>query len=63
MEDFYDAHYPPIGAEVTTLEQKVIKVTPEAYEQFLRRLDRTPMPNARLIKTMQTKAPWDKNDS
>lgn len=47
-------------AEETIFEQTLIKINPEAYSEFLKRLDKTPMPNARLIKTMQTKAPWDK---
>ena len=47
-------------AEETILEQVLIKATPEAYAEFLTRLDKKPQPNARLIKTMQTEAPWDK---
>ena len=47
-------------AEETILEQTIIKASPEAYAEFLQRLDKAPMPNERLIKTMQTKAPWDK---
>jgi uncharacterized protein (DUF1778 family) len=47
-------------AEETIYEQTMIKASPEAYAEFLHRLDKAPMPNERLIKTMQTKAPWDK---
>lgn len=47
-------------AEETILEQVIIKATPEAYMEFLTRLDKKPLPNDRLIKTMQTEAPWDK---
>ena len=47
-------------AEETILEQVLIKVTPEAYAEFLTRLDKKPQPNTRLIKTMQIEAPWDK---
>lgn len=46
-------------AEETILEQTLIQASSEAYVEFLRRLDKAPMPNERLIKTMQTKAPWD----
>jgi uncharacterized protein (DUF1778 family) len=45
--------------EETILEQGIIKTNPEAYAKFLERLDKAPMPNDRLIKTMQTKAPWE----
>lgn len=47
-------------AEETIFEQRIIKTSPEAYADFLQRLDKAPRPNDRLIKTMQTKAPWDK---
>jgi uncharacterized protein (DUF1778 family) len=47
-------------AENAIFEQVVIKATPEAYTDFLIRLDKKPLPNDRLIKTMQTEAPWDK---
>jgi uncharacterized protein (DUF1778 family) len=46
-------------AEETILEQTIIKASPKAYAEFLQRLDKAPMPNERLVKTMQTKAPWD----
>jgi uncharacterized protein (DUF1778 family) len=47
-------------AEETILEQTIIKTSPEAYAEFLKRLDKAPMPNEHLIKTMRSKAPWDK---
>lgn len=46
-------------AENVILKQRSIKTSPEAYAAFVERLDAAPMPNERLIKTMQTKAPWD----
>ena len=48
------------AAEEALLSQAVLAASPEAYEQFLERLDRPPLPNAQLRKTMQTAAPWDK---
>ena len=48
------------AAEEALLDQLVIQTTPEAYQQFLARLDAAPVPNANLTKTMQTPAPWDK---
>lgn len=47
-------------AEETILEQAMIQVSMDAYKEFLMRLDQTPSPNERLMKTMQTKAVWDK---
>lgn len=47
------------AAEDTLLDRTVFTVTPEAYRQFLARLDAPPKPNKRLLKSMQTPAPWD----
>jgi uncharacterized protein (DUF1778 family) len=47
-------------AEATLLERTIVWTTPAAYTEFVRRLDAPPQPNARLQKTMQTIAPWDK---
>ena len=33
-------------------------VSPEAYGEFLKRLDRPAQPNERLQRTMRSKAPW-----
>ncbi len=49
-----------LAAEEALLSQVVLTVSPEAYAQFLARLDEQPDPNERLRKTMQTPAPWDK---
>ena len=48
------------AAEEALLEQLVMTVSPQAYEEFLARLDMPPQANDRLRKTMQTPAPWDR---
>lgn len=47
------------AAEEALIEQRIIMADPEAYQEFLVRLDQTPSPNAALRKTMQTPAPWE----
>ena len=47
------------AAEETMLDRTLVQVSAEAYQDFLARLDAPPKPNARLKKTMQTKAPWE----
>lgn len=49
-----------IAAEEALLDQALLLVSPEAYAEFVARLDRTPAPNVRLQKTLQTPAPWDR---
>ncbi len=49
-----------LAAEDALLDQVVISVSPQAYKQFLARLDMPPKPNERLRKTMQTSAPWER---
>jgi len=46
-------------AEESILEQTVLKFKPEAYAEFLARLDASPQPNERLRKALQTPAPWE----
>jgi uncharacterized protein (DUF1778 family) len=46
-------------AEEAILERAVLSVSPDAYAEFLARLDRPAQPNERLRRTMQTPAPWD----
>ncbi len=46
------------AAEETLLDQFQISVSPEAYAEFLRRLDLPPEPNQRLRKTMSQPLPW-----
>lgn len=48
------------AAEDAVVDRTMISVSPEAYQDFLKRLDAKPRPNARLRKTMRTVAPWDK---
>lgn len=49
------------AAEDTLLDRAVLSVSPEAYAEFLARLDAPPLPNERLRKTMQAPAPWAPN--
>ena len=48
------------AAEETLYNQTIILASPETYAKFLAQLDMKPSPNARLRKTMQTPAPWEK---
>ena len=47
------------AAEDTMLDRTVFTVSPQAYRQFLARLDAPPRPNKRLLKSMRTPAPWE----
>ncbi|HHQ6630684.1 TPA: DUF1778 domain-containing protein [Serratia fonticola] len=47
------------AAEEALIEQRIIMLDPEAYQEFLTRLDQAPAPNAALRKTMRSVAPWD----
>lgn len=47
------------AAEDALLDRTVFTVSPEAYAEFLARLDAPTQPSARLQRTMQTPAPWD----
>ena len=49
-----------LAAEDTLLDQVVMTVSPQAFEQFQARLDMQPNANDRLRKTMLTPAPWDR---
>jgi uncharacterized protein (DUF1778 family) len=48
------------AAEDALLDRALITVSPEAYREFVKRLDAKPRPNARLRRTMQAAAPWEK---
>ena len=48
------------AAEEALLDRALVAVSPEAYADFVARLDAPPQPNERLQKTMQAKAPWSK---
>jgi uncharacterized protein (DUF1778 family) len=47
------------AAEEALLDLAVVRMSPKAYRQFLDRLDAPPKPNKRLLKSMQTPAPWE----
>lgn len=47
------------AAEEALLDRTVLTVSPEAYAEFLARLDAPAQPNERLRRTMQTPAPWE----
>lgn len=46
------------AAEEALLDRALMVVSPEAYGEFLTRLDQPPQPNERLRRTMRAKAPW-----
>ena len=48
------------AAEDALLDRTVLVVNPKAYAEFLVRLDAPPRPNARLRRSLQTTAPWEK---
>jgi uncharacterized protein (DUF1778 family) len=48
------------AAEEALLDRALMVVSPQAYEDFLKRLDRPARPNERLRRTMRSKAPWQK---
>jgi uncharacterized protein (DUF1778 family) len=47
------------AAEEALLGGAIISVTPQAYAEFLAKLEAPPQPNERLRRTLQIKAPWD----
>ena len=49
-----------VAAEDTLLDQVIMTVSPQAFEEFQARLDMPPKANARLLKTMLTPAPWER---
>ncbi|MFJ5338860.1 DUF1778 domain-containing protein [Pectobacterium sp. CHL-2024] len=46
-------------AERDLIDQRIIMADPDAYQEFLARLDQVASPNAALRKTMQTPDPWE----
>lgn len=48
-----------LAAEEALFERSIIRMNPEVYAEFMRRLDDAPNPSDRLRKTMRTAAPWD----
>ncbi|TSA06261.1 MAG: DUF1778 domain-containing protein [Comamonadaceae bacterium] len=49
-----------VAAEDTLLDQVIMTVSPQAFEEFQARLDMPPKANDRLLKTMLTPAPWER---
>jgi uncharacterized protein (DUF1778 family) len=47
------------AAEEALLGRAIFTVGPQAYAQFLARLDEPPKPNERLRRTMQAVPPWE----
>jgi uncharacterized protein (DUF1778 family) len=50
-----------LAAEDTLFDQRMMRVSPQAYETFLAQLDAPPAPNPALRKTLHMVAPWDEN--
>jgi uncharacterized protein (DUF1778 family) len=48
------------AAEDALMDRTVFAVSAKAYVEFLARLDAPPRPNARLRRTLETAAPWEK---
>lgn len=48
------------AAEDALLDRRVFVIDPKAYAEFLVRLDAPPRPNARLRRSLQATAPWEK---
>ena len=48
------------AAEDVLLDRTELLVTPEAYAEFLARLDAPSGPNPRLLRSLGTPAPWEK---
>ena len=49
------------AAEEVLLDRALFAVSPQAYAEFLARLDAPPKPSKRLRRTMQAKVPWAKS--
>jgi uncharacterized protein (DUF1778 family) len=47
------------AAQETLLDRALFVVSPQAYRQFVARLDAPPRPNKRLRKTMRTPSSWE----
>jgi len=48
------------AAEDALLDRTLFSVSPEAYAEFVKRLDAPPRPNERLRRTMKVKARWER---
>lgn len=47
-------------AEVVLLDRRYFALPAEEFKRFTAMLDKPPVRNARLIRVLKTKAPWDK---
>jgi uncharacterized protein (DUF1778 family) len=47
------------AAEDAILDRTIFAINSKAYAAFLARLDAPPKPNKRLLRSLQTPAPWD----
>jgi uncharacterized protein (DUF1778 family) len=47
------------AAEETLVEAALVRASPEAFAEFIARLDAAPAPNSKLKRTMRASAPWD----
>lgn len=47
------------AAEDTLIDRMIVTVGPQAYANFLARLDMQPNPSETLRRTMRTSPPWD----
>jgi len=47
------------AAEEALLDRTIFTVSPQAYAEFLARLDAPPKPNERLRRTMRSPSPWE----
>jgi uncharacterized protein (DUF1778 family) len=48
------------AAEDALMDRTAFVVGSKAYAEFLHRLDAPPLPNARLRRSLETPAPWEK---
>ena len=48
------------AAEDALMDRTVFAFDPKSYAEFVARLDAPPQPNARLRRSLKTKAPWEK---
>jgi uncharacterized protein (DUF1778 family) len=48
------------AAEDALLDRVLFRVSHSVYDDFLRKLDAPPAPNARLRKSLQSPPPWEK---
>jgi uncharacterized protein (DUF1778 family) len=47
------------AAESAILDRTVLTFSAKAYADFVARLDAPPRPNKQLLRSLQTKAPWE----